>query len=247
MKTVPSQLTSSLVVGTAGWSIPKRIANEFPTSGSGLTRYAARFRGVEIDTTFYRSHRAGTYARWRDSVPAGFLFGVKLPRIISHEKRLRDAGRELEAFLEETGPLGEHRGPILIQLPPKLAFDEQTAVDFFRQLRRLFAGPAVIEPRHVTWFSNEVDELLVEFEIARVGADPPHAEGGDLPGGYRGMTYLRLHGSPRVYFSSYSREKLDELLVVLSRISGPAWCVFDNTASGAAGQNALELQALLAI
>lgn len=246
-ETIDAPLARRIVVGTAGWSIPKDVAGEFPAEGSTLTRYAARFPGVEINSTFYRSHRPSTYARWRESVPEDFRFSVKVPKVISHEKGLVDVEPDLRAFLDETAALGEQRGPLLLQLPPKLAFEEPTALDFLRLFRELFHGSAVIEPRHVSWFTAEVDALLVAFEIARVGTDPPRAEGGESPGGYCGLTYLRLHGAPRVYFSAYDASKLDEAAEVLLSASGPGWCIFDNTASGAAARNALDTVRLLGV
>jgi uncharacterized protein YecE (DUF72 family) len=86
----------------------------------------------------------------------------------------------------------------------------------------------------------------VKFRVARVAADPPRAAGLDTPGGWPGLVYYRWHGSPRPYFSSYSAEQLRALAVQLSGCACDAWCVFDNTGSGSAAANALDLQALLA-
>ena len=74
-----------------------------PPHGSNLARYAARFAAVEINSSFYRPHRPETYARWADSVPAGFRFAVKLPKSITHEKRLQEFGAELDRFAAEVG------------------------------------------------------------------------------------------------------------------------------------------------
>ena len=89
--------------------------------------------------------------------------------------------------------------------------------------------------------TTEADDALVEYRAARAGADPPRAPGGGFPGGYRGLTYLRMHGAPRVYFSSYDDVRLEEVAALLADSSSPTWCIFDNTASGAAAPNALEL------
>ena len=234
-----------ITVGTAGWSIPKASAAAFPLEGSTLARYARRFTGVEINSTFYRSHRASTYARWHDSVPEDFRFAVKMPKAISHEKRLSAVEDLLMEFLAETAELGKRRGPLLLQLPPKLAFDEATATAFLRLLRGLFDGPLAVEPRHPSWFTADADALLQQYRGARVGADPPRADGALLPGGYRGLTYLRLHGAPRVYFSSYDETRLSDVASILGKSRGPCWCIFDNTASGAAAANGLELSQML--
>jgi uncharacterized protein YecE (DUF72 family) len=109
--------------------------------------------------------------------------------------------------------------------------------------RRLYDGPAVLEPRHVSWFSIEAESILREFHIARVAADPAIMPEAAQPGGWPDLVYFRLHGSPRRYYSSYSRQYLSRLAENLLRFSRQAatWCIFDNTASGAALGNALEL------
>jgi uncharacterized protein YecE (DUF72 family) len=89
--------------------------------------------------------------------------------------------------------------------------------------------------------------MLVRFAIARVAADPPPARGGDAPGGWGGVVYLRLHGSPRKYWSKYDDGFIGALATRLRAVppSTNAWCIFDNTASGAALENAWELNALM--
>jgi uncharacterized protein YecE (DUF72 family) len=237
-----------VIVGTAGWTIPREYAARLPGAGTHLERYARRLHGVEIDSSFYRSHRRETYARWRASVPAGFRFAVKMPKAISHEARLRGVAATLEAFLAETAGLGQARGPLLLQLPPSLAYDARTARSFFSVLRRRYRGPAVCEPRHPSWFAPEVDALLREARVARVAADPPVAPGGLEPGGWPRLVYYRLHGSPRMYYSSYPDAFLVELAARLRLAAQRAtvWCIFDNTAAGAALGNALRTVELLA-
>jgi uncharacterized protein YecE (DUF72 family) len=96
----------------------------------------------------------------------------------------------------------------------------------------------------VSWFGAEPDLILQEFQIARVAADPALAPQAAQPAGWPGLVYFRLHGSPRRYYSAYSQDvllRLAEKLSCLSRFTTPAWCIFDNTASGAALGNALEL------
>jgi uncharacterized protein YecE (DUF72 family) len=174
-----------------------------------------------------------------------FVFAVKAPRAITHEGELRAGTQEeLARFLHQTSALDEKRGPVLLQLPPKLAFHRATVLDFFSMFRGLYQGPAVLEPRNVSWFGPEPDLMLPEFHIARVAADPAVAVQAAQPSGWPGLVYFRLHGSPRRYYSAYSQDFLSSLaaeLSCLSRSTTPAWCIFDNTASGAALGNALQL------
>src|SRR5690349_3556281 len=235
-------------LGIAGWAIRKEHSSRFADVGSHLQRYATLFNTVEINSCFYRPHRRSTYERWADSVPDGFRFAVKLPKVITHEQRLVDAEARLDQFLEETSGLGRKRGPILIQLPPSFAFDQPVVVEFLGQLRRRLEGSAVLEPRHETWFTDEVDSLLREYRIARVAADPARVPAAAIPGGYDGLVYVRLHGSPRIYYSAYSAEVLEN---VVSDIQSwvardvETWCIFDNTALGFATSDALTVQATL--
>jgi uncharacterized protein YecE (DUF72 family) len=179
-------------------------------------------------------------------VPRGFRFAVKVPKVITHERGLTRAREPLGRFLDEIAGLGARLGPLLVQLPPSHAFDARRAGRFFELLRGRHAGAVVCEPRHATWTSRAAEALLVKFRIARVAADPPRAPGLETPGGWTGLTYYRWHGSPRAYFSPYSMEQLRPLAVQLSACAGDAWCVFDNTGSGSAAGNAVDLRGLLA-
>ena len=88
----------SVLIGTAGWSLPRAEQVNFPGEGSHLERYAGMFSIAEINSSFHRAHRAATWMRWRDSVPAGFRFSVKLPKTITHTARLTDTDELLVAF-----------------------------------------------------------------------------------------------------------------------------------------------------
>jgi uncharacterized protein YecE (DUF72 family) len=244
-----------MYLGTAGWSLPRDLSAGFPGDGPLLARYARRFACVEINSSFHRPHRSETYARWADMTPAHFRFAVKLPRTITHEARLRDARAPLRAFLDESAGLGERRGVLLAQLPPSLAFEAPVAQAFFGLLREFTDSPVACEPRHASWFDPEADRVLVALRISRVAADPARHPAAARPGGWLGasgdgagaLLYYRWHGSPRVYWSRYD----DGWLACQAGQLGdwPAgavpWVVFDNTASGAATANALDLQRML--
>ena len=200
------------------------------------------FSCVEINSSFYRSHAGKTYARWAASSPPDFRFAVKVPQTITHERRLRAPRLLLERFLDETSALGARRGPLLVQLPPSLTFEPAVVTRFFECLRQRFTGAVVCEPRHQTWTSERADALMRRYQVARVAADPPRAAGLEAPGGWPDTVYFRLHGSPRTYWSSYTTAYLDALANHVS-LASPAdvWCIFDNTAAGAAFENAWEL------
>ncbi|HET9365756.1 MAG TPA: DUF72 domain-containing protein [Candidatus Angelobacter sp.] len=237
-------MKAKLYIGTAGWNVPGIHAQNFASEGTHLARYAQKLNSAEINSCFYREHKTETYLKWAASVPEDFSFAVKAPRAITHEGELRVDGEEaLKHFLQQTSALGEKRGPVLLQVPPSLKFHKARALEFFLMLRKLYDGPAVLEPRHVSWFGIEPDLLLRRFSIARVAADPALTAEAAEPAGWAELIYFRLHGSPRRYYSCYSKQFLADLAEKLLRLSSRAvvWCIFDNTASGAALGNALEL------
>jgi uncharacterized protein YecE (DUF72 family) len=236
-------------VGCAGWSLPREHQPRFPSGGTHLERYAARFPAAEINTSFYRPHRPATYARWGAAVPPSFRFSVKVPKAITHGLRLRRAGDALDAFLAEAGGLGDRLGCLLVQLPPSLEFDAAIAGGFFSALRGRTGVPSACEPRHPSWFTPEADALLAGSGVARVAADPARVPEAAEPGGAPGTVYYRLHGSPRIYYSAYDGGYLDALAARLREHAAAGrrtWCIFDNTASGAATANALDLLGRLA-
>ncbi len=232
-------------IGCAGWSIPGRHAAAFPRDGAHLQRYAAVFDCVEIDSSFHRPHRPRTYRNWAESVPAGFRFSVKMPKAISHLARLRHCDSLLEQFLAQAEQLGAKLGFLLLQLPPSLAFDARSALRFFDHLRTRYAGAVGCEPRHPSWFNAEVDRALCERGIARVAADPFRVPRAAIPGGARTIEYVRLHGSPRMYYDAYPPAALERIARRLGRADAEVserWCIFDNTALGHATTDAIALQ-----
>lgn len=232
-------------VGTAGWSIPKQHAEAFAGEGSHLERYARCLPAVEINSSFYRAHRPATYERWAASVPPGFRFSAKVPREITHTRRLIDAADLLARFLGEVGALDATLGPLLVQLPPSLGYDETTAERFFSNFRERFEGQLACEPRHETWFGDAAEAMLMKHHVARVAADPAIVPRAAQPGGWPGLLYIRLHGSPKVYYSAYAPKEVEAIAGHLRAASAEAqdrWCIFDNTALGEATRQALDLQ-----
>lgn len=241
-----------IFTGTAGWTVPKPQLALFPGLDGGkklshLERYSRRLSCVEINSSFCRPHRRATWERWVSATPEHFRFAVKAPKAVTHTAKLVNTGAALLEFFEGVHGLGNKLGPVLIQLPPKLDFDEGIAREFFTTLRELHPGGAVVEPRNASWFSASADRLLASFEIARAAADPPRgSDKAAEPGGWRGLCYWRLHGSPRTYYSDYYEQWLQTFAerLELTGNSPPGketWVIFDNTALGHATANALWL------
>lgn len=232
------------VIGTAGWSIPGKDSAAFPGEGTALERYSRIFPGVEINSSFHRPHRASVWAKWAASVPDSFRFAVKVPKTITHQAKLVDCEALTAQFAEEVKPLGAKLAVLLVQLPPKLGFDSGVAERFFTHLRGITDARIACEPRNASWFGDEADALLDRLLVARVAADPALMPAAAVPGGWPGLAYWRLHGSPAMYRSAYPDSALIAYagqMRAAARDGGAAWCIFDNTAASQATANALSL------
>ena len=148
-------------------------------------------------TRVYRPHQRKTYERWAASTPPVFRFSVKVPKAITHDYGLADCGALLDRFLAEAGGLGDKLAILLVQLPPKMVFDQRIADAFFGELRKRSDTLVAVEPRHASWFEPATDGWLAERGLARVAADPAPVAGAEIPGGWAGLTYYRWHGLPQ--------------------------------------------------
>ncbi len=162
--------------------------------------------------------------------------------------KLRDAESDVSEFVQQIAPLGEKLGCLLLQLPPSLALDEISARDFFSLLRGLTQARVVCEPRHASWFTDEGAQMLKSAGVACVRAHPSPVAGLEPVGDPRTF-YIRLHGSPEIYYSAYDEpfiEAVAERIIEARHSSSEIWCIFDNTARGEAIPNALMLMEKLA-
>jgi uncharacterized protein YecE (DUF72 family) len=236
----PRPCKSLIRIGTAGWDHPRGYPK--PADRSRLAHYATHFNCVEINSSFYRTHQRSTYERWATSTGQDFSFCVKIPQVISHDAALRGCRDELRLFCDGVKGLGKKLGVLLLQLPPKAEWDARVARRFFGLLRSCTAVPVVCEPRHPSWSGAGAERQFKQFGISLVCADPVRLpRSWSLPGEIR---YYRLHGSPRMYWSSYRPDQLDALAgrIAADRARFPQiWCIFDNTAAGAAWDNATDL------
>ncbi|QGZ43337.1 DUF72 domain-containing protein [Pseudoduganella flava] len=236
-------MSTHTYIGCAGWSLPRDSAAHFPGEGSHLERYAAVFAAAEINSSFHKPHQPKTYERWAAATPPHFRFAVKLPRTITHDAKLQGVEELLARFAAEAGALQDKLGVVLVQLPPKLALDPHAAQVLFAALHRLLGCTIACEARHPDWFTPAATQLLRDAGVTRVLADPPVGYAGPFVPTSE-AAYVRLHGSPRIYYSRYTPQQLEDVRAYLAPRPG-SWCVFDNTAGGAAVPNALELTALL--
>lgn len=245
-KTRASESAVQARIGCAGWALTRNAAGGFAQHGSHLERYAQVFSCVEINSSFYRPHQSKTYARWAASVREGFRFSVKMPREITHTRRLQGCDKALDAFLAAVVCLGDKLGYLLVQLPPSLALDVDVASTFLRSLRDRTPVPVALEARHASWFGVEGDTLMRLAEVDGVLAHPAPVPPVDVASP---SAYWRLHGAPKVYYSAYDDAFIQSVAqqIRTARTAGSdVWCIFDNTAAGEAIPNALSLMRVLA-
>jgi uncharacterized protein YecE (DUF72 family) len=242
----------SVRIGLAGWSEAasrhgKLLPGRPEEGATGLQRYASAFDFVEINSSFYRQVRPATYEKWSVEVPDHFRFAVKMHRLITHYTRLKNTDLLGDVFGSVAG-LGAKLAVVLVQLPPTLVFDAEVADRFWSALRKLYRGCVVCEPRHASWHEPGALKLLGKHGIGPVLTEIPAVKEDPLRGAKKEIPlYVRLHGTPRKYYSSYGDQDLVRLAEFLAdHADRRRYVVFDNTAGPAGVRNALALKRLVA-
>jgi uncharacterized protein YecE (DUF72 family) len=236
-----------IYIGTCGWSYAHWTGVLYPPGTSARDRlglYARTFPTVEVDASFYRMPSEDALRAWRLAVPTGFRFAVKGNRLVTHYKRLADAGAEVRRFMERIGALGPAATVVLWQLPPSLARDDARLEGFLRELPR--HGPLrAVEFRHASWLDDAVFDLLRRHGVASV-----HVSSARMPRDFTvtaGFVYARLHGLPESGFD-YTPSELApwaEFLREQAAEGLDGFVYFNNDAGGCAPRNALTLIEML--
>jgi len=198
-------------IGTSGWSY-KHWKDIFYPQGlkpaDWFNWYAQHFHSSEINTSFYHLPKPETVVAWAEKAPKGFTFCPKMSRFVTHMKKLRNVEEPLKRFFEIFAPLYGCMGPVLIQLPPMLRFNEDVAASFFKLITTRYPEQSfVLEVRHDTWMQDTSIALMKEYNIGFVISQSahffPYAEWVTAK-----HVYLRFHGPDALYASGYSDEQL---------------------------------------
>ncbi|WP_067507044.1 DUF72 domain-containing protein [Actinoplanes sp. TFC3] len=231
-------------MGTSGWQykdwrgdgrlypakLPQRL---------WLEKFAESFATVEVNNAFYRLPERTTFENWRSRTPAGFCFAVKMSRYLTHVKRLKEPAEPVGRFLERATALGDKLGPVLLQLPPTLKVDvdalDETLSLFPREIK------VAVEPRHDSWWTNAVRDVLTSHNAALSWAD---RKGHPVTPLWRtaDFGYLRLHEGRAHPWPHYGRTALGTWLDRL--VDVPAHVYFNNDPGGAAVTDATTMAAL---
>jgi uncharacterized protein YecE (DUF72 family) len=181
-------------VGTSGWQYRDWTGPLYPeglAQHRWLAHFAERFATVEVNSTFYRLPEASTFAAWGRAVPDGFCFAVKASRFLTHVRRLRDPAEPVERLVTRARALGEHLGPVLLQLPP----DMPVATDRLGETLDVWPSDVrlAVELRHPSWFTDDVLDLLHRHGAALVLTDRHSRLLEPRPEATASWGYVRLH------------------------------------------------------
>src|SRR4051794_30924096 len=154
-------------LGTSGFSYKEWKKNFYPSDlpeAKFLSYYASKFRGVEIDSTFYRMPTPKALEAWRDTTPEGFRFAIKAPQKITHRERLVIPSEALGYLTQVLGHLGGRLGVVLYQLPPFFKLDMARLEGFLAALPE--GSQSAFEFRHLSWFADETYRMLEKYGAA---------------------------------------------------------------------------------
>ncbi len=239
---------SNILLGTSGWSY-KEWEGPFYRRGekAKLRMYSQVFQTVEIDSTWYRCPSRRTVLGWLHYSPGDFVFTAKLPKTITHDKKIGvkgDVQPDLEAFLDVMHPLqlNGKLGCLLIQLPPSLEYDPERLEAFFKILSPQFKF--AVEFRNLSWMRQETWKLLKKYSVAYTNVDEPL-----LPPEVHltsDFTYFRWHGrGERPWFNYlYTPEELEPWIpkvLEASKQVPKVYGYFNNHFHGYAPENCLSV------
>ncbi len=229
-----------VLIGTSGWQYRHWRGRLYPRGvpqRRWLEHYAERFAAVEVNATFYRLPTPAAVEGWVRTAPEGFVFAVKASRYLTHIRRLRDPREPVRRLMDLVEPLGDHLGPVLLQLPPRMPCDAP-ALD--AALACFPAGARVaVEPRDPTWFSAPVRTVLERRGAAFCLADRP---------GWRApywrtadWGYVRFHegrATPRPCYGRAALATWAERLAELFAADEEVFAFFNNDLGGCAPRDA---------
>ncbi|WP_061298917.1 DUF72 domain-containing protein [Herbidospora cretacea] len=225
-----------MLVGTSGWQYADWRGVLYPPGvpqKRWLEHYGEEFRTVENNGSFYRLPKHETFRQWHDRTPADFVMAVKASRYLTHVRRLRDPREPVDRLMRMAEGLGDKLGPILIQLPPNLPYEEDALGDCLKCFPESVA--LAVEPRHESWWNDDTRRTLETHEAALVWADRRGRRQGPL---WQTTTwaYLRFHeGTSRKNPPEYGDQAMRTWL---DRLPDEGYVYFNNDPTGAAVRNA---------
>ncbi len=240
-------MKKSLYIGCSGFYNNDWKGYFYPEKTPGkdfLTLYAKEFNSVEINSTFYRKPTAKTLQKWFDETPEDFRFFIKIPKAISHEKRLKDSKDDIAEFCRHIHQnLQNKLAGFLYQFPPSFKNTAENIDFIIKSLDHSYLN--VIEFRHESWWREEIFSLLKENNIVFSGVSFPGNLSEEVISNYHDVLYYRLHGKPVLYKSEYSEDFLKDLAETIKKEQKKTFIFFNNTWGISAIKNSMFLKKIL--
>ena len=236
-----------LYIGCSGFTNRDWKGFFFPEelpSKEQLNFYSTQFNSVEINSSFYRRPRLQTLQNWYERTGEDFKFFIKIPKTITHIKRLKATAAETADFCSHVHEgIREKLAGFLFQLPPSFHYSEEHVEQVIETVDSGFLN--VVEFRHKSWWNDEILEALKDKNIVFSGVSFPKDLPNDLIINNDKSAYYRLHGVPVLFKSEYSEEELEKLATEIKKARQEVFVFFNNTWGTAALTNALYLKKLL--
>ncbi len=237
----------SIRIGCSGWNYrhwrgifyPERVPQK-----QWFSFYSQHFHTVEINNSFYRLPSAETVHKWRDQAPEDFCYSVKANRFLTQAKKLKDCAEPLARMMSVFRLFGSTLGPILYQLPPRLAFNPGRLTDFLKLLPQ--DAISVFEFRDPSWHVPETFDLLERHSASFCVHDMSGSRSERIAVGP--IAYVRFHGGEGRYWGRYGEKELlgwTDWITDQARNNRPVWCYFNNDIEGHAIEDAQTLKAMV--
>ena len=240
-------MTSRIYIGCSGFSNRDWKGFFFPEElppKEQLNFYSTQFNTVEINSTFYRRPRAQTLENWCQRTDEDFKFFIKIPKTITHIKRLKETAAETADFCKHIHHgIQEKLAGFLFQMPPSFHYSEEHLEQLIKTVDFRFLN--VVEFRHKSWWTEEIFETLKKKNIVFSGVSFPKDIPDDFIINNSKSVYYRLHGVPVLFKSEYSVEELEKLAKEIKKAKQDVFIFFNNTWGTAALKNALYLKKIL--
>ncbi|MEU6482118.1 DUF72 domain-containing protein [Streptomyces sp. NPDC047017] len=232
----------TLFVGTSGWQYKDWRGVLYPEGCPlrlWLEEYASAFATVEVNNAFYRLPSRETFRAWRERVPPDFTVALKASRYLTHVKRLKDPEEPVRRLLAHAAGLGDRLGPVLLQLPPTLRADpgllDACLACFPAGLR------VAVEPRHETWWTPRVRDVLMARGAALCWADA-HGRPVTPLWPTTDWGYVRFHVGRALAWPHYGRRSLEtwaDRIATAWPDGRDVYAYFNNDPTGAAVRDAV--------
>lgn len=204
--------------------------------------YCQHFKTLELNVTFYRFPQLSFLQNWYANSPADFRFAVKAPRAITHYRKFINTVDFISSFYDNiNNGLQQKLGPVLFQIPPNFKYDDEKLERVINSLNPSFNN--IFEPRHASWWNQEVYDSLAEKNITFCGMSYPGLPDDIIQNAP--SVYYRFHGVPDLYSSPYNEEFLKKIIGSMQKPTKVGWFYFNNDVNAVAPRNAKEMIALL--